>query len=424
MLVEFNVTNFRSFKDTQTLSMVCGSSKEKQEANSFVSSDAGLPRLLRSAVIYGPNAAGKSNLLQAISFMRDFVLSSAQTQEGDKIGSKPFLLNQETKNASSEFEVVFFSAGVRYQYGFAVNQEMVTKEWLFAYPESRAQRWFERSYDINTKQESWYFGSKFIGQKKIIQLATRKNALFLSTAIQLNNKTLKPVFGWFKNLTVILHNTVLSPGYSIDQCLDDACTKDKIKQFMNAADISIKNIVVEKKQFSPNEFQFPSNMPPDVREDIIADLDGEEMVKVSFLHSSDEKDGVCPLPLEEESDGTQKLFAYAGPWLDLLANGRVLLIDELNNSFHPHMVKFLIELIHSSTSNSKNGQVVFTTHDTSILDQKFMRRDQIWFVEKDQLNASNLYPLSDFSPRKDESIGRNYLWGKYGALPFIDELDI
>ncbi|MCG2746358.1 MAG: ATP-binding protein [Desulfobulbaceae bacterium] len=399
--------------------MTASPSSDMMVQNTFVTSVKGLPRLLRSSVLYGPNAAGKSNLFRALHFMQEFVQNSAkEKQAGESIPLQPFLLNQDGPSSPSEFEAIFLQDDIRYQYGFTANTERVTHEWLFAYPQGKSQRWFERSYNPETRQEEWYFGSKFTGKKKVWQEATRPNALFLSAAIQLNNEQLKPVFFWFKHLAVIRHGDILDPGFSIKQCQDDE-NRQRIVDFMNAADLSIVDIELESRDFAAEEL--PSDMPLELKERIRKDLHGKKILRISFKHKTADGNFVS-LPLEEESDGTRKLFAYAAPWLDALQNGRTFLVDELDNSLHPYMVRFLLQLINNSDTNKKNGQLIFSTHDTSILDQKLLRRDQIWFIEKDKFSSSRLYPLSDFSPRKGEALEKGYLQGRYGALPYIGEI--
>ncbi len=421
MLLEFKVTNYRSFLATQSLSLVASFNTELRETNSFQSPISNLPRLLRSTVIYGPNAAGKSNLVKAIGFMKNFVISSAKDyQEGENIDVVPFLFTSKSKRQPSEFEVTFIQDDIRYQYGFAVTAEKVTEEWLFAYPEGRAQKWFERQYDFASRKYRWYFGPKFSGRKKILQEATRDNALFLSTAIQLNNEQLKPVFNWFyKKLRVIGENESLSPTFSMTEC-EEATRKRKILAFMQAADISINDISLQKKEFSMKDL--PSDIPQQVREEISREFEGKKLVRIFFLHSSNDGSEDVALELQEESAGTRKLFALAGPWLDVLENGLVLFLDELERSLHPLLVRFLLSLLHSPETNRQNAQLVFTTHDTTVLDQGLLRRDQVWFVEKDDQNSTKLYPLSDYKPRKGEALQKGYLHGRYGALPFPGEL--
>ena len=420
MLIELNVTNYRSFKDTGCLQMTAGPAVELREENSFVPPVPGMPRLLRSAVMYGPNASGKSNLLKAMFFMKQFVLGSAQGQEGDVINVAPFLFDQKSQNQPCEFEVLFIADGVRYQYGFAADQTRVFHEWLLAYPQGRPQRWFERVWNEEKQKDDYSFSTKFTGKKKIWQEATRSNALFLSSAIQLNNEQLKPVFYWFKHLVVIRQQDILDPVFSMLRCQDELGRQLMLK-VLNQADLSIDDIKFEERILSKNSIDKKLlNKFDRSNKNIFAE---ETLIRVLFGHQVSGSDKMVWLPLEEESDGTRKFFAYAGPLLDGLRQGRVFLIDELDNSLHPYMVRFLLGLFHNSTTNTNNAQLIFTTHDTSILDQKIMRRDQIWFMEKNEQNASVLYPLSDFKPRKHEALAKGYLQGRYGALPYIGEVN-
>lgn len=423
MLIEFSVTNYRSFRQTQTLSMTANTSPDLLAENTFSAAVKGLPRLLRSAVVYGPNAAGKTNLIRAISEMKAFVLSSAkETQKGEFIPVIPFLLDAQKKSQPTELEALFIEDGVRYQYGFAATPERVVHEWLLAYPTARGQKWFERRYDHESGEDTWYFGPKFTGHRKVWQDATRSNALFLSTAIQLNSEQLRPIFEWFqKRLAILGQNAVLSPEFTISQCeCDDK--KEEIVGLLNSADLSIEDIVLHKKEFSLVDL--PDGLPESVKAEVKKDLMGKKVTIVSFAHPTVDRDELVAFDLEEESAGTQKLFAYAGPWLDVLENGRILLVDEFDNSFHSLMVQHLVKLVQSPSINKYNAQVVFTTHNTSLLDRELLRRDQVWFVEKDEHNATRLYPLSDFSPRKGEALEKGYLRGRYGALPYMGELQI
>jgi AAA15 family ATPase/GTPase len=420
MLIEFSVTNFRSIKMTQTLSLVASPATELRDQNCFIPPGNDVLSLLRSAAIYGPNASGKSNLLDAIDFMKNFVtLSSKEGQEGEAIDVKPFLFDAASRTEPSEFEVLFIQDGIRYQYGFAVNCTRVTHEWLIAYPEGRPQRRFEREFEAGTDKESWYFGSNFKGRKAVLQEATRSNALFLSTAVQLNNEQLKPIYNWFyHNLQSIGINGVAST-FSASFCKAEAGRK-RVLELLNAADLSIADLKVEMKKFDSTEL--PSDMPEPLKDLIEQSLEGKEMPEIKFLHSVAGTEELVALDSDDESVGTRKLFSFAGPWLDVLDNGHVLFVDELNNSMHPLMVRFLIGLINNPQINQKNAQLIFSTHDTSVLDNDVFRRDQIWFTEKDTTNATKLYPLYDFTPRKGEALEKGYLKGRYGALPYIGKV--
>jgi len=420
MLIEFSVGNYRSFWDAQTLSMAAGASKELRESNTFSPALKELPELLRSAVIYGANGGGKSNLVKALNFMQDLVLLSAkESQEGEEINLKPFFLHPEGPSKASEFEVLFVEDGVRYQYGFAVTKNRIVHEWLLAFPGNRAQRWFERAYDAKKDEEEWYFGAKLTGQKRLWQKSTRSNALFLSTAVQLNSEQLKPVFSWFQRLIVIGHDDLLRSNFTIDKCEDNEF-RDNILLFLKNAGIGVDGIMIKERKL--DQLEIPFDMPDDLKNFLQNKMKGQTFKEVFFKHQFMNSEDFALFPLSEESDGTQKLFNYAAPWLDLLHNGRVMVIDELDNSFHPHLVRYLLSLIHNSLRNTGNGQLIFSTHDTSILDTKILRRDQIWFVEKDDMQATQLYPLSDFHPRQHEALEKGYLQGRYGALPYIGDI--
>ncbi|MBU1052484.1 MAG: AAA family ATPase [Proteobacteria bacterium] len=421
MLIEISVTNFKSIQTKQTLSLMASTASELRNQNTFPIFEQDTPRLLRSAAIYGPNASGKTNFIEAIEFIKDFVVeSSKEGQEGKPVDVKPFLFDYHNRNKPSEFEILFMQDGIRYQYGFAVNRTHVTHEWLIAYPEGRPQRWFEREFNIDEKSYSWYFGSKFKGHKIVLQEATRTNALFLSTSVQLNNDQLKPIYNWFyQELHVITSVAGLPPTYSTAMCRTDEGRR-RILKFLNAADLSIADIKVEMKKFDSTAL--PSDMPEPIKDLIRKDLDGTEIPDLKFLHSVKNTAELVPLDDDDESVGTRKLFAISGPWLDILDNGHVLIVDEMNNSMHPLMVRFLIGLINNPESNKHNAQVIFSTHDTSVLDNDLFRRDQIWFTEKDSANSTKLYPLSDFTPRKGEALEKGYLKGRYGALPYIGEM--
>lgn len=419
MLIELSVANFRSFRETQTFSLVKGRGEEMAETNTFEAGAVNPFRLLRSAAVYGPNASGKSNLLLALSTMERIVLQSATSmQRGDKLPVTPFRLSPETRNQPSEFEVMFLVDGVRYQYGFAATADRVHEEWLLAYPKGRAQRWFSRVWDAEAKQYDWELGSNLAGEKQLWQKSTRGNALFLSTAVQLNSEQLQPVFDWFKSTLRVSNVGGWGPSFSALQC--ESSHKKEVMDFLRAADLNIDDVLVESKPFDRDAL--PEDMPESLREVIPGDLEGKKVINIRTVRKGADGESVV-FDFEEESDGTQQLFSFAGPWLDSLANGYVLFIDELHDSLHPHLVQFLVQLFHDPETNPENAQLIFTTHETSILNQEVFRRDQIWFCEKNKGQATELFPLTDFSPRKGrENLEAAYLSGRYGALPFVRPL--
>lgn len=409
VLVEFSVSNFRSIRERQTLTFVATSGDELEATHVFNPIAPGVDRLVRSAVIYGANAAGKSNLLRGLDVMQDIVL--LKNQLGDHVPVVPFLFD-EHQHGPTMFEVVFIRDGVKFQYGFACTRDAIVEEWLYAFPEKRAQRWFHRKSDEGG-ETNWEFGASLRGKKKDWSAATRPNALFLSTAIQLNADSLKPIFSWFRDtLRLVVGSGVISEDYTIGR-LDIA--QDRIVSLLKNADTGIHGLEVFKKP--PGEMFreiAEKALPEDVRQRIIDNA--SKGVRAKHIG----KDGQeIWLDMEDESEGTKKLFACAGPFIDVLENGRVLVIDELNNSLHPIMVKWIIDSFNSPVTNPKNAQLLFATHATSVLSLEIFRRDQIWFAEKSDEGATSIYPLTDFSPRKEASIAGGYLRGRYGAIPFL-----
>jgi len=419
MLIEFSTANFRSLRDRQTLSLTKAKGDELVESNTFTTVAANKFELLRSAAIYGPNASGKSNSLLALQTMKEIILESATNlQRGDKLPVTPFRLSKATRHAPSEFEVIFIVDKVRYQYGFSATEDRIHEEWLLAYPKGQPQRWLGRVWDEQKQGYDWKLGNNLTGEKQLWQKSTRDNALFLSTAVQLNSERLQPVYDWFNDTLRMTNISGWSPGFSASLC--EKSEKTQVMDFLRAADLNIEDIVVETEPFDIKAL--PDDMPTHVKKMFADELKDKKLVDIKTVHKSEEGDKVT-FDFEDESDGTRKLFAFAGPWIDTLANGYVLIIDELHDNLHPRLVQFLVRLFHNSETNPNNAQLVFTTHETSILNQDEFRRDQVWFCEKGEDQATTLYPLTDFSPRKGrENLELAYLSGRYGALPYIRPL--
>jgi uncharacterized protein len=422
MLIEFQVQNFRSFKERQTLSMVGSPLSEHEKSNTFDSKLKGFDRLLRSAVVYGANAAGKTNLMRAVQFMQAFVLSSASTTGAAQYPYRPFKLSKMTRGAPSEFEITFVQNGVRYEYGFSIGPKQIEREWLVEHVQSRSRtrgrKLFERTWDKRAEKYNWDFSSFFKGERSTWSNSTRAEALFLSTATQLNSLQLRPVFDWFqKKLVVVSGQTTLNESLSL-QLWDEPDGKERLLPFLKEADLGIVDVQIQKESLplggriivqasQPMLQQRPGQPTPDI-------------LKVTLSHASDDPKYPVGFDFEEESSGTQILFKTAGAWLNVIRNGEILLFDEIDTNMHPKLLMFLIQKFHSDSTNRKNAQLICSTHNTSLLDQRdLFRRDQIWFVEKDATGASRLYPLTDFSPRNDEVIEKWYMRGRYGALPVL-----
>ncbi len=428
MLIDFKVENYRSIKDEQDLNMTSSKHKEHFDTHTFEANTSSPITLLKTAAIYGANAAGKSNFIKALKAMQEIVVHSAtKYQRGNLLPVKPFLFDTTSKTEPTEFEVTFIADGVKYQYGFSATQEHIVEEWLIAYPKGRPQNWFARVLNTDTIAFSyeWQFGEKFTGQKQLWQESTRKNALFLSTAIHLNSEQLKPVYDWFDRTLRITGVGGWDPETTINMCRDNRYKKD-ILQFLQTADMDIEDIEIEQQ---PDTDNVKNGIGKGLGE-LLAEIEeaygnfGNYDTSIVKMWHKDNDGNSVSLGLNEESDGTQKLFAFIGPWLNSLEKGHVLLIDELHDNFHPLMVKFLVDLFHSNITNKSNAQLIFTTHETSILSQDVFRRDQIWFCEKKN-KATELYSLVEFKARKGVTdLEKAYLSGRYGALPYLKNITL
>ncbi|MEO5339483.1 MAG: ATP-binding protein [Magnetococcus sp. MYC-9] len=417
MLIEFSIGNYLSFCERQTLSMAASGLYRELPDNGFATGLTRMPRLLRSAVIYGPNAAGKSNIVRGALFMWDFVLNSVKGQAGDPIDVRPFLLNSRNAYEPSIFEMIFIEDGVRYQYGFAADRERVRHEWLLAYPNGRPQRWFERYFDAKTGQESWNLNKKFLpGNREVWRDATRSNALFLSTAIQLNSTPLRPVFNWFdKKLRVFRPHAEIGRELSASLC-QSAEGRLQVLKFLNQADMDIEGIHLETRKIGELGME---DLPEGVRNALQLEMSGQEVIDIALERSTSDTGITVQLSWESESRGTQKLFSIAWPWINILKEGRVLFMDEMDTSLHHHLVRFLFGMFHDTEINKGHAQLISTTHDTALLDNAYLRRDQFWMVEKSADRCSELYPISDFDIERGEPLQRRYLDGHFGAVPAL-----
>lgn len=414
MLIEFRVKNFRSLRDEQVLSLVASKDKTMQDTHTQATGISAAPSLLRCAVVYGANASGKSNLIKALQYMRGVVIESATAiQPGQAFAVQPFRLDADSVNQPSEFEITFLLDGVRYQYGFAMNALRIVSEHLLVYKAFKPQRWFTRRFDSETGKDVYEFSPSLKGPKNLWEGATRPNALFLSMAVQLNSEPLRPLFDWFLGRLVIFNEQAqLSPKMSI-QMLQQAEGRKEICNFLSSADISIADIDVETRKVPAQSVHF----------DLVAgktEVRSEEMEEQNLRFHHVTEQGNAMFDLMDESSGTRNLLYLAGPVLDILRKGLTLVIDELDTSLHTLLVRELVRLFHRPEINTGGAQLIFTTHDTSLLDAPdLFRRDQVWFVEKDRDQISSLVSLSDFSPRKHEALERGYLMGRYGGVPFL-----
>ncbi len=413
MFVEFTVSNFRSFKGPHTFSLVASKNKEHLEGNTFLVSEK--IRLLNTAVIYGANASGKSNFFQALSFFLKFTISSGpKLQVGDTINTEPFLFAKQTTNEPSTFELIFFLNGIRYRYGLSVTTEMVLQEYLFAVMNVREVTLFTRikqEIEINPT----YFKE---GQK--IREAARENASFLSICAQLNGDIAKSIISYMQ--TYIVTSGLSAPGGHTSKKIIEKKGRDAVIRFLSFADIQIKDIKTESVTMD-----FSGVGDKDMEELLKKKLAGAKEEKVYFSHTVyDGTEAVDTqfLDIGNESAGTRKLFEYTGNILDTLERGTPLFIDEFDSRLHPLIIEGIIKLFNSTSTNPNHAQLIVSCHAVNIMTNKLFRRDQIWFCEKDQYGATDLYSLVEYDEpvRNDASFSKNYLQGKYGAVPYLGEI--
>lgn len=426
MLVSFNVQNFRSFASRQTISLVAGAGSKKQKCVSFPTGNSLAPSLLRSACLFGSNGSGKSSLVLAFDFYQGFVISSAKaTQEGEKIDVSTFKFDNDLRTSPTEFEATFIHNDVLYQYGFAVDADRVWSEWLFSKPNmvnTKMRTLFQREYDSEFKEYIWDINKTYIkGAKEVWKDATRDNALFLSTAIQLKATTFKEPFDWLQNhLRVIGSIERLSPAFTARKCVEDNVWKTRILNLVQAIDINIKDVEIEVKDFNLDDI--PNDMFTEkARNELHKKFAGKKIYSIENTYHKTADGRMVALNFKDESDGSQIVFSIAGPWLDVLENGYTLIIDELHNSLHPLALKFLVNLFHDPQLNSKNAQLIFTSHETSVMSKSFMHQDQVWLVEKNNAESTQLIPLSDYKVRDISAFQKAYLDGRYGAVPKLKE---
>lgn len=421
MLLEFSVKNFLSFKNEATLSMYASAEITEHERYNVFS--VGGQHLLRTAVIYGANASGKTNLIKAMQFMKNFVVNSLELQSEKEIDIEHFKLD--TVNFPSKFEVTFLVYDVYYRYGFVIDAKRVHHEWLYYAPFEQELKLFDRKF--NNETDTIALGEKFSEGEPLVDnqqpKLTRERALFLAVVSQFNGTISRKVMDWFTNDFKVLFATKEETfeGVSVKK-IGDVLYKKEILKFLQAADTAIEDIELVKVK--PQDIS--GNVPNKLKQDIVYKVK-MLMTKHSVFNTAGALTDSVLWSMEDESEGTQKLFALSAPLIETLKNGETLVVDELDSKLHPMIMRFIINLFHSTKSNPNHAQLIFATHETNLLSQRFFRRDQICFTEKDQYGSTDLYSLADYQWDElpsENRYKRDYFKGKYGAIPFIGELKL
>ncbi len=430
MLLEFKVSNYRSIGEEQTISLI-PAPKQKDHLSNIITK--GRYQALNAISLYGPNGGGKTNILKAMSLLDRLVHTSARTSSTTRLPYDPFLLREGWEEKPTGFEISFVIEENRYRYGLAFTASEIKKEWLFRKSAGREVNLFEREGEIID------VSSGYNGSKKIIDAAieaTRINALFLSTCDALNIEEAKIIMQWFQHFSMIDGlNTEFEEVQTVALWEDNAY-REKIRQYLASLSLNITDVDVTTNEFEASEL--PEGMPQRLKSQLAKKLNGQQHYTVFAKHRIYDKD---TLPTDKtytwewedrESSGAKKAFQLSGPILWALANGGVLIIDEIEAKLHPIMTLNTIDVFLNKESNPNNAQLIFATHDTNLLSYSNLRRDQICFAEKNKWESTEIYALSDFvyfgavngafkseKERPDTDKEKRYFEGRYGAIPAL-----
>lgn len=420
MLLNFTIGNFRSFSERKTLSMEPASISDhpqniiKRDQYSFLS----------SAVIYGANSSGKSNLLRGVNTMKRIVVENFDKRSVSEIPYDPFLLNTRTSHEPTFYEVVFWIENIKYRYGFEADRTSIHSEWLFATEKKKSEK------PLFLRVPEGIEVMRNFPEGKDLEEKTRDNALFLTVVDQFNGHTASIIMKWFRNFNIISglsHDNYRSITFAM---LDKPALNELLTNFFIDIDLGFDNIKLERKEFNPNEL--PTDVPEDILKQLISDLEGKKRVSLHTVHKvfDDNQNFIKEIDFDarrQESAGTNKIIDLSGPIFDTLKDGGVLIVDELDAKLHPLLTLSIIRLFQSQEINKNGAQLIFATHDTNILSICNLRRDQIYFVEKNRIGASDLYSLVEYNKdgkvRKDRSFEKDYINGRYGAIPFFGDFN-
>lgn len=402
MILEFSVKNYLSFKNKATFSMLANSNKGLDD-NYVEINDK---KILKTAAIYGANASGKSNLFKILTYIILMLRTSNNNDINAKLPIVPFKFDNECLNKPSEFEIKFVVDEIRYVYGFIADKDKIYDEYLYYYPNGRETKIFDR-----TNTDEYSYSQKDEKTLKEIEIKNAPNKFFLATATNWNYDKTKPAYIFLTNGIGTCTNLEELKSMAFDRYeANPIGLKEFAKDFLKKTDFNIED-------YSISKVDIPQELLIGIPEFIAKTLpEKPKAYQVLFKHKNSDNF----LLLDEESLGTQIVFAFIPFLADTLKNVKVLVIDELDKSLHPFLVQYIVEMFNNPEANKYGSQLIFNTHDTNLLDLNILRRDQIWFTEKDnETGVSDLYPLSDFSVRKQENVEKGYILGRYGAVPFI-----
>ena len=424
-MLALRIKNFRSIRDPQELNL--RRTKPHVPDHNRSELDAWDPLVTPVAAIYGANASGKTSVIDALRFIVRTVRTSQSGEPGAKIDTIPFLLDNHSRQEPSEFELEFLMDGNRHQYGFSLDNNHVLSEWLYVYRSAKPTVLFERGVN---EDEYWTFGRSLKGQNALIAKLTRPNALFLSAAATNAHELLTHIFNYVTK-TIRVYNSSAYEGahtkLTARMHADPAFAK-RLTDILKVSDTGIRGASIEVNSMTSQErddlrkLLIEGGMTEDQSERALERWNTEKSLVLSLEHQAGE--AVQPLPFDAESTGTKALLSHAEAVLDALADGGVCVFDEIDTSLHPLLVAELIRLFQTPVTNPRQAQIIFTTHEASLLDPGgsmpgSLDRDQVWVTEKDETGSTSLTAFSEYKPRRDENLRRGYLSGRYGGLPLI-----
>lgn len=407
MLLEFSCSNHKSFKDKVMFSMIAG----KDDTNEELLYEFGNLRVLNSAIIYGANGSGKSNFIEAILFVKNMVIKSIYNQPGQQVRQLPHKLL--SLDDDSEYNIQFITKGIRYAFGFTLNNSLIKEEYLYVFPNGRQQKIYERL------GEKIIPGDKYKGKFELCKPALKPNKLLISCAANFTQiEDIMNVFSFFRDDLVVYSNIGINDNwmnYSLNSIQSNNIMKENVLKMLTYFDTGIKDLKIQIKKNQIKEEQLPLFLSEQAKKEII---NNAVEIEAKVVFDKFETD-----LLQEESQGIKKLIEFMCPFIDVLLKGKVLLCDEIETSLHETLVYKIFEFFKQNVINyEKSSQIISTTHDTSLLRLDLFRRDQIWFTElNNNVRSTDLYSLAEIkNVRKDENIGKGYISGKYGAIPMLN----
>lgn len=419
MLTSFTVKNYRSFKLERTFSMETSSIKEHKE--SVI--QRGKYNLLPLAVFYGANSGGKSNLIHAIYTMCSMVRRSVKLNEGDTLPYDPFALDEDSESKPTEFEIQFIKDEVLYRYGFEYDKTDIISEWLYE------KRFGEREYELFLRSRDVIdVSAKRFPEGEGKEFLTNSNRLFLSLVAQLKGEKSNLIMGWFADCNVVSGiDSEVYEAFTLQMFLENLKEAHQAQEFFKTLQLGFTS-------FSVKETDIPKDILENAPKSIRLQLEKENSIGSMFepitTHNIYDESGhvVGERNFKKnlmESEGTNKVIEISGPIFDTLNEGKILIVDELDAKLHPLLTRNIVLLFMDPDKNKHGAQLIFATHDTNLLDLSLIRRDQIWFAEKDNVESTDIYSLVEFKDengnkvRNDRDIKSDYIRGRYGAIPFI-----